>query len=97
MAKNRDERYHSTEDLLEDLQAVRRGEPPQHARRNVDLDALAKVEESGQTVDIAEPEEAPAIWNHPMVIGLLAWVGVSVIIIMVLIVMLLTRSSPASS
>src|SRR6476659_7637796 len=97
MAKSRDERYHTTEDLLEDLQAVRRGEPPQHARRNVDLDALAKVEESGQTVDIAEPEEAPAIWNHPMVIGLLAWVGVSVIVIITLIIMLLARSSPAPS
>src|SRR6185436_12940378 len=74
MAKNRDERYHTTEDLLDDLQAVRRGEPPQHARRNVDLDALAKLEQSSETVDIEQqPEEAPAIWNHPVVIGLLAW------------------------
>src|SRR5438874_7562597 len=31
MAKDREERYSSTEDMLEDLEAVRRGEPPPHA------------------------------------------------------------------
>src|SRR5436190_15962736 len=44
MAKDRDERYHATEDMLEDLEAVRRGEPPPHAHQNVDLDKLADVE-----------------------------------------------------
>ncbi|HEX8524800.1 MAG TPA: serine/threonine-protein kinase [Tepidisphaeraceae bacterium] len=90
MAKDRDERYHTTHDLLADLQAVRRGEPPQHARRNVNLDALAQVEESGKTIDINTPPP-PALWNHPMVIGLIAGIGVSVIINLVLVVLLLTR------
>src|SRR5205085_49204 len=40
MAKNRDERYQSAEDMLEDLQAVRRGEPPTHARRAGHLEAV---------------------------------------------------------
>jgi serine/threonine-protein kinase len=47
MAKNRNNRYASTEDLLQDLQAVRRGEPPLQARRRVDprlLRNLAKIE-----------------------------------------------------
>ena len=53
MAKNREERYASTADMLEDLQRVRAGNPPIHARRAVDLDQLAKIEETGKTVDIA--------------------------------------------
>ncbi len=91
MAKNRDERYGSTEDLLKDLQAVKRREPPQHARRNVDLDSLAQVEESGKTIDIQQEAPPPQLWNHPMVIGLIAGIGVSVIINLVLMVLLLTR------
>jgi eukaryotic-like serine/threonine-protein kinase len=55
MAKNRDERYRSTEDLLQDLRAVRGGKPPHHARRDVNLDALAKVEETGKAVEFVEP------------------------------------------
>src|SRR5438552_10065407 len=55
MAKRREDRYQSTVDMLEDLRAVRRGAPPEHARRAVDLDSLAKMEEesgpNGGTVD----------------------------------------------
>src|SRR3954470_11620327 len=35
MAKNRDDRYHGTEEMLEDLKLVRAGEAPVHARRSV--------------------------------------------------------------
>src|SRR5437667_3377424 len=35
MAKDRDERYHGTEEMLEDLKLVRAGEAPIHARRSV--------------------------------------------------------------
>lgn len=52
MAKKREERYQSTEDMLEDLRALRAGNPPVHARKNVDLDALEKVEESAQSVEM---------------------------------------------
>ena len=41
--------------MLEDLRAVRSGEPPTHARRAVHLDELAQLEETGKTVDIAPP------------------------------------------
>ncbi len=54
MAKKREDRYQSTTDMLEDLKAIRAGNPPIHARRNVDLDALEKVEETGQTVDVPQ-------------------------------------------
>src|SRR5205809_5024372 len=48
MAKKREERYNSTVDLLEDLKAVTRHQPPLHARRSVDLEQFAKVEETGK-------------------------------------------------
>ena len=43
MAKNRDDRYPSTEDMLEDLRLVRKGEPPIHARRQIDIDSLENL------------------------------------------------------
>ena len=88
MAKNRDDRYRTTEDMLEDLEAVRRGEPPPHAHQNVDLNDLAQVEEKGKTVDI-QPQPVD-LWNHPMVIGLLVGVGVSLVVNVILLVVLLT-------
>jgi hypothetical protein len=88
MAKNRDDRYRTTEDMLEDLEAVRRGEPPPHAHQNVDLNDLAQVEEKGKTVDIQPPPVD--LWNHPMVIGLLVGVGVSLVVNVILLVVLLT-------
>src|SRR6185436_19766191 len=51
MAKNRDERYHGTEEMLEDLKLVRAGEAPIHARRNVNIEAITDIETSQKTVD----------------------------------------------
>src|SRR6185369_4926911 len=94
MAKDRDDRYRTTEDMLEDLEAVRRGEPPPHAHQNVDLDQLAAVEEKGKTVDIGGDPAPPAdLWTNPIVIGLLAGVGVSVLVNVILLVVLVTKSS----
>ncbi|MBX2852684.1 MAG: serine/threonine protein kinase [Phycisphaeraceae bacterium] len=44
MAKSPKKRYGTTEDLLHDLQAVNRGEPPIIARKMVDLSSLAALE-----------------------------------------------------
>ena len=44
MAKSPKKRYATTEDLLHDLQAVRRGEPPIIARKMIDLSDLASIE-----------------------------------------------------
>src|SRR5688572_2283860 len=72
MAKNRDERYASTEDMLEDLRAVRAGEAPTHAKRVASLDALAQLEEKGKTVDIIpQPIRRANIWTQPVVLALL--------------------------
>ncbi|HEX3358328.1 MAG TPA: serine/threonine-protein kinase [Tepidisphaeraceae bacterium] len=91
MAKNRDERYRGTAEMLEDLKLVRAGEPPIHARRSVDLEHIADIEKTAQTVDIDPQPEQGSIWKHPLVMGLLAWSTVSVLVIIVMLVLLLAR------
>src|SRR4051812_18405738 len=74
MAKNRDERYQTVQDMLEDLNAVRNGDAPIHARKEVPLDALGAIEHSGkQTVDIdPHPQSSLAtLMSQPLFIGLL--------------------------
>ena len=77
MAKTREDRYPSTEDLLEDLHAVQEGQPPIHARRQIDIEHLTKIEESGRTVDIEPHHHLAAIWSNPIVITLLILCGLS--------------------
>jgi serine/threonine protein kinase len=88
MAKNRDDRYASTEDMLEDLRAVASGEPPIHARRAVDVDSLMKVEETARTIDI-DPVTSALPWHNPMMIAILAVLGVSVVANVVELILLL--------
>ncbi|MDB5356025.1 MAG: pknB [Phycisphaerales bacterium] len=93
MAKNREDRYARTEDMLEDLRAVRAGLPPIHARRTVDLDALRQIEETGKTVDIAPtPDPALNLWKQPMFMVLVGAAALSMVINLVLLfVLLLSR------
>ena len=88
MAKNRDERYASTEDLLEDLRDVRAGKPPTHARRAVDLESLANIEETGKTVDIVtSPFISPwaEMMNNSYGVALLAMGGISLLVNVILL------------
>ncbi len=92
MAKNREERYASTRDMLEDLLAIRNGQPPLHARRSVDLDSLAKVEETGKTVDLAPAVPPPPVWVQPKwVTWYFIGLGVSVVVNLVLFIMLMRK------
>jgi serine/threonine-protein kinase len=92
MAKNREERYQSTEDMLEDLQAVRRGEAPTHARRAVHLDGLEKLEETGKTVDIAPAPSPDGLdWTSPLMLTILGVAGASLLVNLILFVLYLQR------
>ena len=93
MAKNRDERYASTEDMLDDLRAVRAGEAPQHAKRVANLDALSQLEEKGKTIDIAPSNEfrRANVWGHPVVVSLL---GVIAVLLIGLVIAVLVAISP---
>jgi serine/threonine-protein kinase len=90
MAKKRDERYQNTANLMEDLKAVRDHQPPIHARRSVDLDALSKLEETGKTVDLApEPHDSPtSIWHSPAMTFILVGLGVSVVANLIMLIVL---------
>lgn len=92
MAKNREERYARTEDMLEDLRAVAAGQTPLHARRAVDLDSLGQIEETGKTVDIAPTGNfAPSIWTQPTFLLIAGAAGLSLLINIVLLMMLVAR------
>lgn len=90
MAKDRNQRYESTADLLRDLEAVARGEPPFQARKKFDLASLSSLE-SSSSVD--QPETAPAataadvpFYAQPMFfIALAGWVVAVVLLIFVAI------------
>jgi serine/threonine-protein kinase len=88
MAKKREDRYASTADMLEDLKAVARNEAPIHARRTIDLDSLAKVEETGKTVDIAPAVADQPFWERSavamwLVVGLVVSVVLNLIFLLV--------------
>jgi serine/threonine protein kinase len=89
MAKARDDRYASTEDMLEDLRAVRGGLSPTHAKRVVNLDELKKLEETGKTVDIVAPPPKPA-WT-PLMVTIAAVAGLSVMINLILFMLMATK------
>ncbi|MDP6636849.1 MAG: serine/threonine-protein kinase [Phycisphaerae bacterium] len=57
MAKNRDNRYSSTSDLLLDLEAIAEGRPPVQARKQIDAGVLSGLGES----DMSESSEDSAI------------------------------------
>jgi len=90
MAKNRDERYAHTEDMLEDLRLVRNNQSPLHARSTFNLDSLAKIEETGKTIDIAH-NQVINLWSIPLFIAAVAVAGASLLINLILIIMLIRK------
>ena len=90
MAKRREDRYATTKDMLEDLKRVRRNEPPIHARRSVDLDQLAKVEETGKTVDLA-PAGTDQTSKFPPSSLLIIGLAISAVINLILLLAVLLR------
>jgi serine/threonine-protein kinase len=88
MAKKREDRYHSTEDMLADLRSVQRGEQPEFARRTATADDLAQLEATGKTIDIAPPPPTrPNIWKEPVVLLIAAVAGASVLANIILLAM----------
>lgn len=91
MAKDPDQRYRNTADLLEDLEAVANGEPPAQARRVFDISSLAALEQgeetsSGQTAVMAAQgalTEQPLFW---LAVG--GW-GVAACLLLVLLLVVI--------
>jgi serine/threonine-protein kinase len=91
MAKNRDERYASTEDMLEDLKAIRSGRMPQNARHIVSIEDLEKVEESGKTVDIpvAQGSGLAQIFQQPVMLTIAIVAGLSLLVNLIFLLIML--------
>ena len=90
MAKRREERYQSTKALLDDLKAVRQGQSPSHARRVVDLDSLAEMEQANDgTLDVSDPNSSSGTspWSQPLVTPLAIAAGLSILMNIALLVM----------
>ena len=62
-----------------------------HMRRAVDLESMARIEETAQTVDIDPTPSSSGMWGHPIVIALLATSGLSILVNLILIVVMLAR------
>ena len=91
MAKNREERYQSASDLLEDLELSRKGEPPHFARAKVDLSQLAVKLGSPQAGPAAAPQaQSEGGGAAPLTTISLTINVVLVIALLVLIVMLVS-------
>jgi serine/threonine-protein kinase len=89
MAKDRNRRYMSTGDLLMDLEAISRGEPPLQARKQIDanvLSGLAAGEQAEEEEDEEIIEEAPSGNLVAYLIILGAALAVSLILNIVLLV-----------
>jgi serine/threonine-protein kinase len=88
MAKDRNDRYQSTQELLEDLMAVKQGRPPIHARQLFDMSQLANLgagEEVNDPVAVsgrhstAKPVGDIALWKMSFFI-VLAFLVLSVLV-----------------
>lgn len=92
MAKDRDERYHSMEDMLDDLKMVRAGKAPLHARQTADLDSIAKIEEGATTVDI-DPivPTSGQLMQTPLGVSLMVGLGISLLANLVMLVVMITK------
>lgn len=90
MAKSAKKRYGTTEDLLHDLQAVRRGEPPIIARKMIDLSDLASIEPDDAQVlpvqSVADAGKAPPLTEQPMFWVALAEGGAILVLIAILVI-----------
>jgi serine/threonine-protein kinase len=89
MAKKKEDRYPSAEELLADLNAVRRGEPPLRARRKFNLDDLQDLQD-GQFIDtqVSVYHDEALISRYKVLVVILS----SVIAVLVLLVVFLFAS-----
>ncbi len=90
MAKTVRKRYATTEDLLEDLKAVTKGDPPTIARKMVDLAALASLEpDDTQILTVrSEAPKAQSLTEQPLFWVVLAQAAAIILLLAVLVIAL---------
>lgn len=90
MAKRKEDRYSSAEELLTDLDTVRRGEPPLLARRKFNVGALEQLEK-GASFDFA-PEGR--VYNEDTIARYRVWILLlgSVVAVLILIIIFIAAT-----
>ena len=86
LAKRKEDRYATADDLLEDLEAIQRGEAPVIARRKFDMHDFAGLEQ-GEALDI--PKEVSDEVNQKITFFKMALVGTLAVAIIELIVIIM--------
>jgi eukaryotic-like serine/threonine-protein kinase len=90
MAKHRKQRYATASDLLQDLHAVAKGEPPPLARKMFDLSELSALDQSAGPLEIvALPQPEPLIESPLFWIAAIGWFAV----VLLLVILLATLAS----
>jgi serine/threonine-protein kinase len=89
MAKRKEDRYSSAEELLADLNAVRRGEPPLRARRKFNLTDLQELQDGQSIAPAADAYHDEALISRYKVLVVILG---SVIAVLVLLVIFLFAS-----
>ena len=88
MQKKRDKRYDNTSELLEDLEAVAKGESPTRARRRFDISSLASLE-AGDTQMVEANEvggETTPLLEQPLFwVAAIGWMFAIVMAIVVIV------------
>jgi serine/threonine-protein kinase len=90
MAKKKQDRYNSMEELLIDLKAIRDGQSPLQARQKFNLDALEQLEQ-GLVISSSNSEEK--LYNEETVtryrVGMVIMVALVVVLILVIVLMMI--------
>ncbi|WP_432799710.1 serine/threonine protein kinase [Poriferisphaera sp. WC338] len=89
MAKDRNQRYESTTYLIEDLEAVQRGDAPMHAREKFDLSQLAQLDKQeinqGDLAVLEKKTPQTDMLNQPLFwVAVVGWLFVAVLVIVLI-------------
>ncbi|OQA02461.1 MAG: Serine/threonine-protein kinase PknB [Planctomycetes bacterium ADurb.Bin401] len=88
LAKKKEDRYASAEELLTDLENIRRGEPPLRARRKFNISDLQQLQD-GQSIETEEEfDQQDTVSRYKVLVVILS----SVIAVLVLLVIFLFAS-----
>lgn len=94
MAKNRDERYTTAEELREDLEAIRSGEPPLRARQKFDIASLNELG-TGTAIEMEVPKitgvDPEVITRYRLAMVVLG--AVSLVLLLIIVFMVINQTS----
>lgn len=88
MAKSRKQRYATAGDLLQDLDAVAKGEPPPLARKMFDLSQLSALDQSAGPMEIVPLQQAEPLVESPLFwVAAIGWFVVVLLLIIVVVML----------